>query len=757
MDDGRILEGKFAKTPGVIDKIVANPDPEGEGKPLPIVVVDDGLRRTFVPKLRVTELLEQVPTQMVTIRIDQPLAHGSTTVGSVGPSLGLTPFDAYGRRIYEMQTREGPLAVIQGITELNHRFAKLESLKGSTRKVQWDMRLATSSIPKAQLKEILAKVVSRDDADKWLEVVRFYLQGQHYYDARVELQALMDRFPDRRELQQQARQLRQMGAKRVLDEIELRHDAGQYPLVTRLLTNFPTEEVSGETLQRVREMIGQYEGAQARVQRLGQQLQATAGQISDPEQRELISPVVKEIITDLTQGTVERMVPFDQLFDDSSLSAEQKVALAISGWLLGGNNAKQDFAAAVSLITIRQGVLKYLREPMAHQRLALLESIGSMKGASVENVAELIAHLAPPWEVPQQEGGKFDALELSAEGRTEHGNFRYFVQLPPEYDRYRHYPMIVALNGAHNSPLQELDFWAGSIRRDRSGEPVGPRNGQAMRHGYITLSVDWQKPQQFRYEYSLREHEAVLTCLRDACRRFGIDTDRVYLSGHGIGGEAAWDFAQAHPDLWAGAIPFVAVGDKYVSHYWKNLEHVPLYFVAGELDGNKMSQNEQSWNQYLKKRFDVTVAEYHGRGHESFHDEILRLFDWMGRQSRSGPPKEFVCRTMRPWDNFFWWIEGREFPNPVYPQNWVKGARPTEVEAKILKENVLSARSASAETTIWLGPEIVDFDKPVRITLNGNKLTSGRTRIEPQLEVLLEDVRTRTDRLRPFWAKIEVP
>ena len=758
LDDGRILVGKFAKTPGIIDKIVANPDPEGEAKPLPIVVVDDGLRRTFVPKLRVQELMDPAPEQMVRLRLVQPVAHGAMMVGSVGPSLGITSFDKFGRRIYEMQTRDGPLSVVQGITQLNHRFAKLEALKGSSRKVVWDTRIATSSIPKDVLKEILDRAVSRDNPDDWLQIVRLYLQGERYSDARKELQLLMERFPEKQDLQQVAKQLQQLGARRILKEIELRNSAGQYELVSRLLPNFPAEEVSGETLQRVREMIGKYEAERARVANLGEQLRALAELITDTEHRSLLDPIVSEIVANLSQGTVDRLVPFGQLYDDDTLTPEQRVALAVTGWLLGGNNATQELSDALSLITIREGVVKYLREPMEHLRIEIMDSIATMKGAEVEKVAELLAHIQPPWDIPEGAEREFGTFELTAVGRTEHGNFRYLVQLPPEYDPYRHYPTIVALNGAFNSPEQELNFWAGTPPRDEAGQVVNSRSGQAMRHGYITIAVDWQKPQQHDYEYSLREHEAVLTCLRDARRRFGIDTDRVFVSGHGIGGEAAWDFGQAHTDVWAGVVPFVAVGKLYTQHYWENMKYVPMYFVAGELDGKKMSDNEQVLNKYFKKNFEVTLVEYHGRGHEPFNDEIQRLFDWMSRHARTGPPEEFSCSTMRPWDNFFWWIEGHGFEKPVYPQNWPKsGARPSIMEGKIPGENTLFAKSAAKRTTIWLGPEFVDFSKPISVSLNNRRVSAKRTKIEPQLEVLLEDVRTRADRLKPFWAKLEVP
>lgn len=758
LKDGRVLQGKMMPISGVADTIADLSDPEGETKATPILVIDDDLRRTFVPKLHLAEVIDQAPEQMVRIKLWQNVAKAGNTVGSVGPSLNVTPFDQYGRRIYEMQTREGPLAVVQGITELTHRYAKVESLLGPQRKIVWDMRIATNSIPRQTLERILDTAVSKDDPDDWLQVVRFYLQGERYQDARRELQDIIRRFPEKQELQSEARQLRQMSARRVLREIELRHAAGQHELVSGLLSSFPAEEVAGETLQKVRELGSKYEQNQERITQVGEQLKTTAAEITDPDHRRLVEPIVAEITADLSHNTIDRLVPFSQLYDDDSLSADQKTALALSGWLLGANHATQKLPVAVSLLTVRETVLKYLREPMVHQRLTLLESVRSLEGASVKNVADLLAHMTPPWEVPEEADRKFGAYELLAPGRTEHGDFRYLVQLPPEYDPYRYYPTIFALNGAYNSPVQELDFWAGAQRRDKEGKVVGPRNGQAMRHGYIVIAVDWRKPQQYTYEYSLREHEAVLTCLRDACRRFSIDTDRVFLTGHGIGGDATWDFAQAHPDLWAGEIPFVARSRKYVPHYWENARYVPFYFVAGELDGKKMADNAIVLNRYLRKNFDATVVEYLGRGHEPFHDELLELFGWLGLHARSGAPEEFECKTMRPWDNFFWWIEGQGFPDPVFPQNWPRsGARPTEVRGKRPNKNVLWARSASESTTIWLSPDLVDFSEPVRITLNGRKITKARGIIAPDLDVLLEDVRTRADRLRPFWAKIEVP
>ncbi len=758
MKDGRIFQGRVLPVTGVSDPPLAETSPEEEAISTPILLIDDELRRVYVPKAQVASILDQAAENLIKIPIWQKVAKAGSTLGSVGPSLGVTAFDEYGRRIYEMQTRDGPLSIVQGITEITPRYAKVEGLLGAPRSIVWDMRLATSSIPRETIAAILDKAVSHHDPQDWLQVVRFYLQAERYREALEELEAIIAVFPDKADLQTEVKQLRKMGSRRILRELQLRRGAGQHELVGRLLANFPTEDVSGETLQQVREASTDYENDKAHIATISTHLRELVGKLSSKDTRTIVKPVIDEILDNLNLNNVERLDPFLQLADDAGLTTENKLALAISGWVMGGKAAIDKLNVALNMVTVRGVVSNYLVEPLAHKRTALIDSIRTLEGVTVPRVASVLAQLAPPLAIPKEANLGYGSFEFTAPGHSEHGDFRYLVQVPPEYDPSRRYPAMIVLNGAFNSPLQELEFWAGMPPLDEEGQATGSRQGQAMRHGYITISLEWLKPRQYEYEYSLREHEAVLTVLRDACRRLSIDTDRVFLSGHGIGGDAAWDLALAHPDLWAGAIPFVAQFDKqekFVQHYWENAEYVPLYFVAGELDGTKMSENAQLFDQFLKKRFDTTVVEFHGRGYEPFHDEILEIFDWLGRHQRTWPPQEFKCNTMRDWDNFFWWIEGRGFPSSVTPGNWpARNARPTPVEGRIGNGNRLSARTACAETTIWLSPNIVDFDKPIRITLNGNRVKGDD---QPNLEVLLEDARTRADRRRPFWAKLQVP
>jgi pimeloyl-ACP methyl ester carboxylesterase len=311
----------------------------------------------------------------------------------------------------------------------------------------------------------------------------------------------------------------------------------------------------------------------------------------------------------------------------------------------------------------------------------------------------------------------------------------------------------VTLSDAGVAPEQMLDFWAGPQVAEKGGE----RLGQATRQGYIVIAVNWRQLHQYTYEYTAREHHAVLGAVRDACRRFAIDTDRIYLTGHGVGGDAAWDIAIAHPDVWAGVIPVCAVAGRYVERYAKNAPYVAWYVVGGELDGDKTARNAQQLDRYLKPNTDATFVEYLGRGYEPFGDEIQRIFDWMGRRRRT-MPKEIEYVTMRPWDNFFWWLEAEGLPakSMVAPSSWPppRNVRPFQIEGKVTANNRLHVTARVEKPTVWLSPELVDFNQQMVVEVN-NRAISPRDRfVRPDLNVLLEDARTRADRQHPFWAKL---
>ena len=103
----------------------------------------------------------------------------------------------------------------------------------------------------------------------------------------------------------------------------------------------------------------------------------------------------------------------------------------------------------------------------------------------------------------------------------------YAVRLPPEYHPLRSYPAIVVLHPGQG-PQSAIEAWA----------------AEAARRGYILIAPEYNVPgQPPDYRYTPSEHAAVELALRDARKRYAIDSDRVFVAGQLTGGNMAWDFA----------------------------------------------------------------------------------------------------------------------------------------------------------------------------------------------------------------------
>ena len=78
------------------------------------------------------------------------------------------------------------------------------------------------------------------------------------------------------------------------------------------------------------------------------------------------------------------------------------MALAISGWLVGANQATDNFQVAVSLAHVRDTMLQ-LSARAARRRIARSwpPSCTTWKAASVERVAQILKLMKPPLDVPK--------------------------------------------------------------------------------------------------------------------------------------------------------------------------------------------------------------------------------------------------------------------------------------------------------------------------------------------------------------------
>ncbi len=783
LKDGRILRGRTGETVGLAENGI------GEGDALKqIVFVNDDFRLTFVSRRQIALVRPDTPLENAEkFELEQPrdqIGRGGKKVMSVGPPAGpLKEFDEWGRRIYPMRTAGGLLDVVQVISDLTPQYARVEALH-----LTWDMRIATSTLSDELLDKILMHQINPKDLEHRKKIVRFYLQCKRFSMAVAALQKIIDDFKNDTQvaqaLQPTLQKLRSMQAQQMIEELGLRQESGQHALVRKIFKEFPTEDVPGEILQTVRQVQKTYEELEAKRKAIDAACQALIPQVQERADRAALAMALQEMRPGLNPDLLPRMAAFLQNQNDPKFKAEEKLSLAVSGWLMGSDDASTDLPLTLSAWRLRSLVQKYLAETVPLKRDRLMHGILAEAAAKPEMLAALAAHMAPPYPLPESIDKNlpgYSKLEVGAiPGQPD---VTYDVQLPPEYNPQRRYPMIVSLHGIGYDPTMQIEWWAGE---HKPKTPPG-RQGQAGRYGYIVIAPAWTLEHQKDYEFSAREHAVVLGCVRDACRRFAVDSDRVFLSGHMEGGDAAWDIGVSHPDMWAGVIPITAEARKTCNFYKENARLVPFYVVLGELDGGRIARDAPVLDHYLKNGYNTTVVEYLGRGHEHFIDEQLPLFDWMNRCKRSFPlprEREFACATMRPSDTFFWWAQLESLPPNSMVTGWTsvdeskpfttgsgltapgggvaepskplpKGVRPLLVRGNVPVNNTLVLTAGNSRATIWLSPEIVNFNARINITIGGRRPNGVPAMIKPSVETMLEDLRFRGDRQHPFWAQVQ--
>lgn len=746
----------------LVGATVEGPQAQAEGRN--IVLVDDGLRQIFLPQRQVQEVNELDAGEPVEkFIIPQQICENGLRIAAVGGIGRITPFDQFGRRILEMTTNRGKEAVLQGITEITPEWTKIECVETATLHFTWDMRIATTMIPREDLARILSKQIDPKNLDQRLKIVRLYIQSRRFADAEAELKAILADFPDRKaQFLPTTVLLRQANARRILEEIEKRKAAGQHGLCRSLLENFPAENVAGETLQQVREMLEEYKRLEDRGRKALTRIDELIEQLKDSGLKTRIGPVRDEIRAELSINTLDRLAAFLQFEAETSMAAEDRLALAVSGWLVGSDYALRNLPTSLSMFDTRNLIRKYLVAPLVGEQRSLLEELKRQEGFTPELTARLLAAMKPPVETPAPAPGQPTAdgkpsanavgfYKLQIDGLVGEPVIDYLVQLPPEYDPNRRYPVIVTLHGAGSTPEMQIEWWAGGVG------PDGQRYGHAGRNGYIVVAPAWAKEQQIQCNYADYEHAAVIYTLRDVYRRFAVDTDRVFLTGHSMGGDAAWDIALTNPDLWAGVLPVTATAEKTTTFLWENAQYVPTYLVFGQMDGERWVKDATIMDRSLNRGYDTTIVRFLGRGHEHFADETIRMYDWMNRRKRDPFPRKFKCRSVTYSGNSFWWAEIADPPTAtmVDPDNWPpKNVGLLYVEGELTAKNGLRVTTGAGKVTAWLSPELIDFAQPCDVYLRGTKANKGRF-VEPDAGVILDDARARGDRQHPFWAKVE--
>lgn len=721
----------------------------------PILWVYDGLKRVVLRDSKVRRIDSDASFRNLEMfKLEQPLVvHGGAMPREV-LAVNASPWNDRARRAFSYEDARKVKRMEQAIIEMGPYLVKFRGVDGF-----WQGTLSTGRVPREVVLGILARV-ERTDKNERIRVVRFLIQAEWYAEARGELDRILSDFPNDPDLRDRVDAARasvvQLDAVRINATIERCRTAQQPREASALLRTFPVKDVAADLFAQVGELQRNDKAQAAADKSLADDLRALADRLPKETQAAWKSPLFEALhaLKEASDAVRDRFVAWQKAKAETARTAEALFALAMSGYVLGADAVVDDLETARKLWTFRDQLREYLVERDPALRADLLAQIEAVSLPAdpaqpvsikkLDTVTRLVARMPPPLHddeaLPRAGVSKiFRVRDDESEAPTE-----YTVTLPPEYHPLRAYPAVVALHDGGGPPAA-IAWWS----------------AEAAKRGYIVVAPEYMTPKQGNeYHFTTTEHAAVELALRDAKRRFAVDSDRVFLGGQLVGANMAWDFGLAHPDLFAGVVAISGLPFKYVFRYLDNAELVPLYVALGDL---APAANEVVYGEVLKpliaKAYDVTYLEYFRRGLEDLPEEAPAVFDWMDRRRRDPYPKKFDALTARPSDNRFYGVVIRDFspgrttaPEAVEPNG--KNLNPATVDQKLSTlSNLLRIQTVGVKSLdVWVSPKLIDFKRKMEIRINNKAFFKGTAKPEPG--PLLEDLRIRGDRQQVYWLKV---
>jgi pimeloyl-ACP methyl ester carboxylesterase len=722
-----------------------------------LVFIFDGLKRVVVRDSKIEKIEANAAFRNgEKFQFDQPMSKHGGVMPTEVVSVEAGPWNEKGRRSFRYfgSNPERPIRMQQAIIELSAHVVKFRGIDGF-----WLGQIQTDQIPRQVVLGLLARANQKLVAERE-SVIQYLLEVGWYAEAKAELDRLVRDFP-RAELKERAENARlfiiRAEAMQRRSDLDRCARALQFHRVAELLKSFKAKEIGTDLQVEVREIERNYDREHAADATLATELRRLAGGLSAQARGFWKHPLVEVLksIEDAPEAVRDRFAAYRKAKSDARATDQACFALAMSGYLVGHELATSDLAGAEVLWKARDLVREYLvsgessgRSPQAAKIEGLewpLEPGPTEVVQRLELLTRMIQLMPPP---RHDESVSPEKTVLHRVGDDENPEpTEYAVWLPPEYHPLRKYPALVVLHGGQG-PSLAIDQWS----------------AEAARRGYILVAPEYTLPNQPPdYRYTPSEHAAVELALRDARKRYAIDSDRVFVAGQIIGGHMAWDIGLAHPDLFAGAVVISGLPAYYVPRYLGHHERLPLYIVLGDL---APASNEVVFNSYVKplilKAWDVTYVEYFRRGLEEFPEEVPHAFDWMDRRRRDPYPKSFEACSARTSDDRFYGVVIRDFSPgrttaPEAAEKLGQNLHPATIKMKSSSMSNLIRLDVHGinRLDVWLSPKLIDFKRKPEIRVNG-KSVNRQSRVKLDLETMLEDVRVRGDRQQVYWHRVSV-
>lgn len=239
----------------------------------------------------------------------------------------------------------------------------------------------------------------------------------------------------------------------------------------------------------------------------------------------------------------------------------------------------------------------------------------------------------------------------------------------------------------------------------------------------------------------------VIELIHASKRTWGIDTNKVWLVGHSMGGYGTWNIGTIWADQFAAIGPMA--GGLVYPPLACNLKNTPIYFYHS-LDDRQVGPESDQQNHKnlteLKDRFgpyDFVYREYNGIGH-GYPSDLGEMYKWIASKTRNPYPKMVVFLPFRPYKRLMWWLK--------VPGNGRSG----RAVAKVGTGNKIDVLESPGGVEIFLNEKMgISLAKDVIVTKNGAEVYKGKPGYS--LSALVESFVQNRDPNHYYYAKIKVP
>jgi predicted esterase len=181
-------------------------------------------------------------------------------------------------------------------------------------------------------------------------------------------------------------------------------------------------------------------------------------------------------------------------------------------------------------------------------------------------------------------------LECTYHLEQANADMPYALFVPSTYDAKRASPLVVDLHGLNITPLQQMLFDGTTDFAERHGFIVVAPMGYSVsaswgdRPGSPVATAQVRAGSDSRYSTGELAEIDAMSVLKLIRERYAVDSDRIYLMGHSMGGGGTYYLGGKYNTIWAGLAPIAGLGGIADVASAERFKSIPVLVMHGEKD-----------------------------------------------------------------------------------------------------------------------------------------------------------------------------